>query len=89
MTREALAVWHGFAGRFVRWYRGLTFSRKLRLFPQLMAVALGAVLLVTAGFGFVADRRLQRLGTEYYPIIEASWKLEQTLMAMQRSFQDA
>ena len=89
MTREALAVWHGFAGRFVRWYRGLTFSRKLRLFPQLMAVALGAVLLVTAGFGFVADRRLQRLGTEYYPIVEASWKLEQTLMAMQRSFQDA
>ena len=89
MTRDALAIWHGFAGRFVRWYRGITFSRKLRLFPRLMAAALGAVLLVTVGFGLLADRRLQRLGTEYYPIVEASWKLEQTLVATQRSFQDA
>jgi HAMP domain-containing protein len=82
-------LWQALAGRFVRWYRGLTFARKLRLFPSLTATALGAVLLVTVGFGLLADRRLERLGNQYYPIVEASWKLEQSLVAMQRSFQDA
>ena len=83
------AFWHALAGRFVRWYRGLTFARKLRLFPSLTGAALGAVLLVTVGFGVLADRRLERLGNQYYPIVEASWRLEQRLVAMQRSFQDA
>ena len=83
------AFWHALADRFVRWYRGLTFARKLRLFPSLTAAALGAVLLVTVGFGVLADRRLERLGNQYYPIVEASWRLEQRLVAMQRSFQDA
>ncbi len=87
--RKTPASWHALAGRFVRWYRGLTFARKLRLFPSLTATALGAVLLVTVGFGVLADRRLERLGNQYYPIVEASWKLEQGLVAMQRSFQDA
>jgi diguanylate cyclase (GGDEF)-like protein len=82
-------LWQALAGRFVGWYRGLTFARKLRLFPSLTATALGAVLLVTVGFGLLADRRLERLGNQYYPIVEASWKLEQSLVAMQRSFQDA
>ena len=87
--RATPAVWHALAGRFVRWYRGLTFARKLRLFPSLTATALGAVLLVTVGSGVLADRRLERLGNQYYPIVEASWKLEQGLVALQRSFQDA
>jgi diguanylate cyclase (GGDEF)-like protein len=54
-----------------------------------MATALGAVLLVTVGFGLLADRRLERLGNQYYPIVEASWKREQGLVAIQRTFQDA
>jgi diguanylate cyclase (GGDEF)-like protein len=74
---------------FVGWYRHLTFARKLQLFPQLMGVALGAVLLVTVGFGVLAERRLHRLGDQYYPVVESGWKLEQELSGIQRSFQDA
>ena len=74
---------------FVAWYGRLTFAKKLRLFPQLTGVALGVVLLVTVGFGVLAERRLQRLGDQYYPVVESGWKLEQGLTAIQRSFQDA
>jgi diguanylate cyclase (GGDEF)-like protein len=75
--------------RFTRWYGELTFAHKLRLFPRLTALALGAVLTVTVGFGVLAERRLERLGNQYYPVVEGSWKLEQALSAIQRSFQDA
>jgi diguanylate cyclase (GGDEF)-like protein len=75
--------------RFLHWYRGLTFAHKLRLFPQLTATALGSVLLVTVGFGVVAERRLERLGNQYYPVVESGWKLDQGLTTIQRRFQDA
>jgi diguanylate cyclase (GGDEF)-like protein len=74
---------------FVGWYRHLTFAKKLRLFPQLTGVALGVVLFVTVGFGILAERRLQRLGEQYYPVVESGWNLEQSLSGIQRSFQDA
>jgi diguanylate cyclase (GGDEF)-like protein len=75
--------------RLTRWYNGLTFGHKLRLFPRLTATALGAVLLVTVGFGVLAERRLDRLGKQYYPVVESTFKLEQELSAIQRGFQDA
>ena len=75
--------------RFASWYRELTFAHKLRLFPRLMGTALGSVLLVTVGFGVLAERRLERLGNQYYPVVESSWQLEQGLGVLQRSFQDA
>jgi diguanylate cyclase (GGDEF)-like protein len=73
----------------LRWYSALTFGHKLRLFPRLTGTALGSVLLVTVGFGVLAERRLERLGNQYYPIVESSWKLEQGLSTIQRGFQDA
>ena len=75
--------------RLTRWYVGLTFGHKLRLFPRLTGTALGAVLLVTVGFGILAERRLDRLGKQYYPVVESTFKLEQELSAIQRGFQDA
>ena len=66
---------NGLASRFAYWYRGLTIAHKLRLFPQLTATALGSVLLVTVGFGVLAERRLERLGNQYYPVVESSWRL--------------
>ena len=78
-----------FTRRFRPWYSGLTFAQKLRLFPRLTAMAFGVVLTVTVGFGVLAERRLERLGSQYYPVVEASWKLDQGLSAIQRSFQDA
>ena len=82
-VREAL-----FSG-FLNWYRGLTFAHKLRLFPQLTAFALGSVLLVTVGFGVLAERRLERLGNQYYPVVESGFRLDQSLTTIQRKFQDA
>jgi diguanylate cyclase (GGDEF)-like protein len=75
--------------RLTGWYNGLTFGHKLRLFPRVTAAALGTVLLVTVGFGVLAERRLDRLGKQYYPVVESTFKLEQELTAIQRGFQDA
>ena len=83
------SVRKGLFARFLSWYRGLTFAHKLRLFPQLTAVALGSVLLVTVGFGIVAERRLERLGNQYYPVVESGFRLDQGLTTIQRKFQDA
>lgn len=83
------STWHALTTRIVGWYGGLTFSQKLRLFPRITATALGAILLITVGFGLLAERRLERLGNQYYPVVESSWKLEQTITAIQRGFQDA
>ncbi len=71
------------------WYARLPFGRKLGLFPRLTAAALGLVLLVSVGFGLAGERRLARLGDTYYPRVERTWRLDQTLAALQRSLQDA
>ena len=89
MRNALLRIRTVMGSRFLDWYRGLTFAHKLRLFPQLMATALGSVLFVTVGFGILAERRLERLGNQYYPVVESGWKLDQGLTAIQRKFQDA
>jgi diguanylate cyclase (GGDEF)-like protein len=81
--------WPSSTHRLWQWYSGLTFGNKLRLFPQLTGLALGSVLLVTVTFGVLAERRLDMLGKQYYPMVESSWTLEQNLGAIQREFQDA
>ena len=89
MRRIIASVREALFSRFLDWYRGLTFAHKLRLFPRLTATALGSVLLVTVGFGVLAERRLERLGNQYYPVVESGWKLDQGLTTIQRKFQDA
>jgi diguanylate cyclase (GGDEF)-like protein len=89
MRLGALVHWPRLTRRLFAWYSELTFGQKLRLFPTITGTALGVVLLVTVGFGVLAERRLERLGNQYYPVVESSWKLEQSLSAIQRGFQDA
>jgi diguanylate cyclase (GGDEF)-like protein len=89
MRRVIARVRETLFSRFLNWYRGLTFAHKLRLFPQLTAISLGSVLLVTVGFGVVAERRLERLGNQYYPVVESGFRLDQGLTTIQRKFQDA
>ena len=87
-VRLRLAARH-YGRRYVGWYSHLSFARKLGLFPKLTAAALGLVLLVSVALGLAGERRLVRLGTTYYPRVERTWRLEQTLAALQRSLQDA
>jgi diguanylate cyclase (GGDEF)-like protein len=89
MRFSALVRWPRATRRLFAWYSELTFGKKLRLFPSIAGTALGVVLLVTVGFGVLAERRLDRLGKQYYPVVESSWRLEQSLSAIQRGFQDA
>ena len=89
MLFGALTRWPRVTRRVLAWYSELTFGQKLRLFPTITGTAFGVVLLVTVGFGVLAERRLERLGNEYYPIVESTWKLQQSLSAIQRGFQDA
>jgi diguanylate cyclase (GGDEF)-like protein len=89
MRRLTATVRDAFSSRFLIWYRGLTFAHKLQLFPQLTALALGSVLFVTVGFGVLAERRLERLGNQYYPVVESGFRLDQGLTTIQRKFQDA
>jgi len=89
MRADALLDRTPLTRRLLRWYGGLTFGHKLRVFPRLTGIALGSVLLVTVGFGVLAERRLDRLGKQYYPVVESSFKLEQELTEIQRGFQDA
>jgi len=77
MRADALLDRTPLTRRLLRWYGGLTFGHKLRVFPRLTGIALGSVLLVTVGFGVLAERRLDRLGKQYYPVVESSFKLEQ------------
>ncbi|MDF1503665.1 EAL domain-containing protein [Roseisolibacter sp. H3M3-2] len=76
-------------GAWAERYRALSVANKLRLFPLVAAAGLGLVLLVAVGFGLIAERRLAKLEREYYPVVEAGWRLEQTLGALQRALQDA
>jgi diguanylate cyclase (GGDEF)-like protein len=89
MRLDAFARWPRVTRRLRAWYSRRTFGQKLRLFPRLTGTALGTVLLVTVGFGLLAERRLDRLGKQYYPVVESSWKLGQSLSEIQRGFQDA
>ncbi|HEY0777832.1 MAG TPA: EAL domain-containing protein [Gemmatirosa sp.] len=79
------AAWRAAA----RWYSRQSFARKLALFPGLTATALGLVLLVSIGFGLASERRLARMGDTYYPRVERTWRLDETLAALQRGLQDA
>jgi diguanylate cyclase (GGDEF)-like protein len=77
------------ASAATRWYGALPLGAKLRAFPALAGVALALVLLVQVGFGMAGEARLLRLGSRFYPTVEASWRLDQTLTATQRGFQTA
>ena len=70
-------------------YQQRSFGAKLRLLPQLAAVALGSVLLVNVAFGTINERRAQRVREGYYPSLQMSRTLQETLYRVQRSLQDA
>ncbi len=77
------------SGFWERRYAALPVAAKLRLFPLLTAVALGLVLLVTVTFGLVGERRLERMGDLFYPMVEASDRLDDTFADVQRALQNA
>ena len=75
-----------------RWrakFRRLSFGAKVQLLPQLAAAALGTILLVNVLFGMINERRSARVQSGYYPSLETSRTLQETLFRIQRSLQDA
>jgi methyl-accepting chemotaxis protein len=75
-----------------RWklvYQRKSFSDKVRALPQLAAVALGTILLVNVLFGTINERRAERVRAGYYPSLQASRTLQETLYRVQRGLQDA
>ncbi|GLC24203.1 putative bifunctional diguanylate cyclase/phosphodiesterase [Roseisolibacter agri] len=77
------------SGFWERRYAALPVAAKLRLFPLLTAVALSLVLLVTVAFGLVGERRLVRMGDQFYPMVEASDRVEEAFTDVQRALQNA
>ncbi|HET7459329.1 MAG TPA: methyl-accepting chemotaxis protein [Gemmatimonadaceae bacterium] len=75
-----------------RWkanYRNRSFGAKVQLLPQLAAVALGTILLVNVLFGVIDERRSARVQRGYYPSLQTSRTLQETLYRVQRGLQDA
>ena len=66
-----------------------SFRRKIALFPALAAVALVLTLLLTFLSGALNDRGLELIERKYYPSVQLSRSLQETLAAAQRGLQDA
>src|SRR5687768_1823138 len=71
-------------GRFL----GLSFRKKLEVFPWLAAGALALVLIVNMGFGKETERRLKLIDTGHYPSLQASRTQDERMERILRTFQD-
>ena len=71
-------------GRFL----GLSFRKKLEVFPWLAAGALALVLVVNIGFGKETERRLKLIDTGHYPSLQASRTQDERMERILRTFQD-
>jgi methyl-accepting chemotaxis protein len=69
--------------------RGWEFRRKVLLFPAVAAAALVLILLLIIASGAVTERQLARIERGYYPSVQLSRTLEQSLARIQRGLQDA
>jgi hypothetical protein len=65
------------------------FSAKIAMLPRIGAVALAMVLSLNVLFGVINERRATRVQTGYYPSLQMSRTLRETLAGIQRGLQDA
>src|SRR6185503_10836499 len=65
------------------------FRRKILLFPAVAAAALVIILLVVLSTSVLIERRLSRIERGYYPAVQLSRTLEESLSDIQRGLQDA
>ncbi len=72
-----------------RRFAGLSFGKKMAALSTVVAVAFALVLLVNLAFGVLNERQLRRIQLGYYPSVEASRTLQETLASVQRTMQDA
>ncbi|HET7584427.1 MAG TPA: methyl-accepting chemotaxis protein [Gemmatimonadaceae bacterium] len=75
--------------RLERRFQRLPFSQKIGLMPWMATVAFAVILLSTTVLGILSDHRLSRVQRAYYPLVDASRALQQTLATTQRELQDA
>jgi methyl-accepting chemotaxis protein len=68
---------------------GLPYYGKMVTLSIVVAVAFVLVLLVNMAFGLLNERRLGQIEGAYYPSVEASRTLQETLASVQRGLQDA
>ena len=69
--------------------RSFSFTQKILFLPAIAAVALLLVLVLTISFGNSNQGRLQSIRGGYYLSVQASRDLQETLVGLQRSLQDA
>lgn len=67
----------------------LSFAQKIIGLPTVAAVALLAVLAITIGLGRMGEARWVTIRDGYYPSVQGSRSLQEILVALQRSHQDA
>ena len=70
-------------------FNRLKFQQKMLIGPGLAAVAFCLVLMITLIFGTRSVTQMQTVETGYYPSVEMSRDLEESLNAIQRGLQDA
>src|SRR5919201_5589382 len=68
---------------------GLKFRQRILLLPSLAAAALALILLLVIAVGRLNDRRLAAIRDGYYPSLELSRTLQQTLAAIRFGLEDA
>ena len=68
---------------------GLPYHGKMVALSTVVAVAFALVLLVNVAFGLLNEHRLGQIEGAYYPSVEASRTLQETLASVQRGLQDA
>ena len=69
--------------------RNWEFRRKILLFPAVAACALVIILVLVLVSGAITERQLTRIEQGYYPSVQLSRALEQSLAEVQRGLQDA
>src|SRR5579862_7260985 len=77
------------AGSWQHAFAQQPFKRKLTWLRNLAAAAIAATLCVNVVFGAINKARLSRIEHGSYPLIQASWSLDETLTDLQRTLQDA
>ncbi|HEU4641612.1 MAG TPA: methyl-accepting chemotaxis protein [Gemmatimonadaceae bacterium] len=68
---------------------GLSFAQKVIILPSVATVTLLLVLWITASGSRANQQRLELIRDGYYPSVEGSRSLQEILVALHRSFQDA
>lgn len=70
-------------------FQRLTFRQKMRRLATLVGAAFGLILVVVLASGFLNDRLSVRIQRGYYPSVQTTRTLQESLASIQRGLQDA